>query len=288
MNENSLNDINQKLENLSRRCDSLEKVKSVYEKTIKLNKENILNIQNQLTYLRKEYTTQISQLKLYFSEKLKNIFQQNKEKGKDNNEIINSDKKSDKNDDLLPINNIYEEINKSVEKKLEKLKYDIYVYIANIQKDAKEIITNKGGSLRDRFENTLFNIFSDQNKPIERKNIKELKKLGAALIFEEKVSPFDYTKLFLDRNMKTNDKEINELSRISNAKKEEIILNEMEDLITRKIEEKDENEFIKKFREKYGILEEEFSDKQFKKEIKNNNNEILLIVAILKKLKYLK
>ena len=50
-----------------------------------------------------------------------------------------------------------------------------------------------------------------------------------------------------------------------------------------------EEVFIKEFKEKYGILEGEIGDKELKKEYeKNEKNEIKMLEAVLKKLKYLK
>ena len=288
MNENYINNINKRLEILSKRCDSLEQDNNEYKKKIQLNQENIINLQSQLTFLRKEYTKKINEIKANLLTKLKYLFQnnqQNKEKGQKNNEIINLNN----NDDIINIKYIYEEINKMVQKSLENFKYDIYTFIGTTPKGGEEIINEKGKSLRDKFEYKLYNIFYDQSQNILEKDLNELKKLGTALLIKEKVSPLNYSKFFLDKNMENKDKneEINEIKRINNAKKKEIILVEMEDILIGKIQSNDEKQFIKEFRRKYGISKEEFSDDEIKKEIKNNNDEIQIIEEILKKLKYL-
>ena len=286
MEENYNDDINKKLEILSRRCDSLEKDNNEYKKKIQLNQENIINLQSQLIFLRKEYTKKINEIKANLLTKLKYLFQnnqQNKEKGQKNNEIINLNN----NDDIINIKYIYEEINKMVQKSLDNFKYDIYTFIGTTPKGGDEIINEKGKSLRDKFENKLYNIFYDQSQNILEKDLNELKKLGTALLIKEKVSPLNYSKFFLDKNMDYKNEEINEIKRINNAKKKEIILVEMEDILIGKIQSNDEKQFIKEFRRKYGISKEEFSDDEIKKEIKNNNDEIQIIEEILKKLKYL-
>jgi len=287
MEENYITDINKKLEILSKRCDTLENDNKEYKKKIKLNQENIINLQNQLKFLRTEYKKKIEEIKVNLFVKLKTLFQnikQNKEKG-DNNEIMNLDNY----DDLINIKYIYEQINQMVQKNLENFKYEIYAFIGTTPKGGDEIINEKGKSLRDQFENKLYNIFYDKNQNILDKDIKELKKLGTALLFKEKVSPLEYSKIFLDKNMenKNKDEEINEFTRHSIAKKKGIILVEMEDIIIGKIQTNDEDKFIEEFRDKYGISKDEFNDKDIKKEIKNHKNEIQLIEAILKKLKYL-
>ena len=288
MNENYINNINKRLEILSKRCDSLEQDNNEYKKKIQLNQENIINLQSQLTFLRKEYTKKINEIKANLLTKLKYLFQniqQNKEKGEKINDIINLDN----HDDIINIKYIYEEINKMVQKSLENFKYDIYTFIGTTPKGGDEIINEKGKSLRDKFENKLYNIFYDQSQNILEKDLNELKKLGTALLIKEKVSPLNYSKFFLDENMENKDKneEINEIKRINNAKKKGIILVEMEDILIGKIQSNNEKQFIKEFRRKYGISKEEFSDDEIKKEIKNNNDEIQIIEEILKKLKYL-
>ena len=278
MNENYINNINKRLEILSKRCDSLEQDNNEYKKKIQLNQENIINLQSQLIFLRKEYTKKINEIKDNLLTKLKYLFQnnqQNKEKGQKNNEIINLNN----NDDIINIKYIYEEINKMVQKSLENFKYDIYTFIGTTPKGGEEIINEKGKSLRDKFENKLYNIFYDQSQNILEKDLNELKKLGTALLIKEKVSPLNYSKFFLDKNMENKDKneKINEIKRINNAKKKEIILVEMEDILIGKIQSNNEKQFIKEFRRKNGISKEEFSDDEIKKEIKNNNDEIHII-----------
>ena len=43
MNENYINNINKRLEILSKKCDSLEQDNNEYKKKIQLNQENIIN-----------------------------------------------------------------------------------------------------------------------------------------------------------------------------------------------------------------------------------------------------
>ena len=210
MNENYINNINKRLEIISKRCDSLEQDNNEYKKKIQLNQENIINLQYQLTFLRKEYTKKINEIKANLLTKLKYLFQniqQNKEKGEKINDIINLDN----HDDIINIKYIYEEINKMVQKSLENFIYDIYTFIGTTPKGGEKIINEKGKSLRDKFENKLYNIFYDQSQNILEKDLNELKKLGTALLIKEKVSPLNYSKFFLDKNMDNKNEEINEI-----------------------------------------------------------------------------
>jgi len=157
--------------------------------------------------------------------------------------------------------------------------------LINFEKNKnKKIIDYKGGSLLERFENQLFNIFSNNtNKNIPIEDICNLKKLSAALLIKNKsVKPLvEITKLFLEKNMNLNDTD--DSSKINIKLKREIIHTEIDKVQLRKINKKDKKNFLKEFREKYGILEEEISEKELKYEIeyrKYDENEIIRIVLI--------
>ena len=67
------------------------------------------------------------------------------------------------------------------------------------------------------------------------------------------------------------------------------ILAEMDDILLRKLDNIFEDKYVKEFKEKYGILDEEISDNIIKQEIINQNyNETHVLEAILKKLNYIK
>ena len=185
MEENLVNDINKKLEILSKRCDELEKENINYKNKLQLNQDNIYNLLVQLKILRKEYNKEIIALKENFNQQIQNI---NQIKQKNKNEIIINDE----NNDLFDFKKIKEyikeeiikEINNILQKQLEDLKIEIYLNVEkNILEEKKdkieEIIKYKDGDIKNRFENELFNIFSDKRQEIPEKDIKELKKLGA-------------------------------------------------------------------------------------------------------------
>ena len=69
-----INEINKKLENLSKRCDILEKENIDYKKKLQLNQDNILNLLMQLKVLRKEYNKEIKKLKDNFNKEFDNIY----------------------------------------------------------------------------------------------------------------------------------------------------------------------------------------------------------------------
>ena len=283
MNENTINDINKKFENLTEKCELLEKRNE-------LNENAILNLNTQLKFLREEHKKELDNIKLNFTIQLKNFFNtisQNKAKGKECAEIIIVDQ----NNGIEDIKNMCIEMINKIENEFVNLKYDVLQHLGNTPGNSEkinEIIDDKEVGVVDRFENKLFNIFLDRNKTILHKDLMELKKLGSALLIKEKISPLIATKSFLDKNI-LNKNEINGIVKMSIDMKKGYIFNEMDDILLRKLDNIFEDKYIKEFKEKYGILDEEISDNIIKQEIINQDyHETHILEAILKKLNYIK
>ena len=237
--EININDINEKLESLSKRCEILETNNNEYEARIKRNEVVIVDLNLLLINLRKEYNEKVNELKKGF-EKLGKLLK---------------DKKI-------------------IEKEI----------IINFEKNNnKKIIDYKGGSLLEMFENQLFNIFSNnKNKNIPIEDINKLKKLSAALLIKHKYnkSPLEISKMFLEKNIALNDTD--ESSKINIEMKKSYIYNEINVQI-RNINKNDKENFLKEFREKYGISEEEISENELKYEIeyrKYDEKEIIRVILI--------
>ena len=157
-----------------------------------------------------------------------------------------------------------------------------------IEPKKDEIIKYKDGDIKNRFENKLFNIFSDKRQEIPEKDINELKKLGAAFLIKYKCSPLDVSKVFLKANFQIN-KEIDEISDINNEIKKSNIFVVMDEIMQRKLDINNQTKYLKDFREKYGIEDNEINDKEIIKYMKKfNNDERGVVGAVLKKLKYIK
>jgi flagellar hook-basal body complex protein FliE len=110
MDENTINDINKKFENLTKKCELLEKKN-------KVNENAILNLNTQLKFLREEHKKEVDNIKLNFTIQLKNFFNtisQNKAKGKECAEIIIVDQ----NNGIEDIKNMCIEMINKIEKKL--------------------------------------------------------------------------------------------------------------------------------------------------------------------------
>ena len=289
MDENYINDINKKFENLSKRCDKLENENIDYKKKLELNQTNILNLLKQKELLRNEYKKEINNIVEKFTKQIRDIYQMIP---KNKNEII----LDNENNDLFDIKKIKKDIYNMVEKRLEDFKYQIFSFIGKYlveKKDPKKeqknekIINFEDENIKNRFENKLSNIFIDKGQSIPDKDIKDLKKLGSAILIKYKQSPLIVSKSIIDRKLNDN-KEIDEISRINNELKKGIILIAMDDIIYRKLDKSNPSKFLKDFREKYGIEENEISDEEIKNNmIKYNYNEKKIIDAILKILKYI-
>ena len=153
----------------------------------------------------------------------------------------------------------------------------------------KKIIADNEGTLIEKFENQLFNIFSNnKNKDISIADIYKLKKISAALLIKDKniKSPLEISKLFLERNMNIND--VDESTKINIKMKRSNIYNEINDVQLRRIDKNDKSNFMKEFKEKYGILDEDISEKELKFEIEYRNyNEDEIIKIVLIRLGYI-
>ena len=285
MDKNIINDIYIKLQDLTKKYELLEIINNK-------NKENILNLNKQLNFLRKEYKEELNELKDNYIQQynhLFNIISQNKSIGKENYEIIIVDK----NNDLETIKKKFKEDIRNLEIKIEDLKLDIYYYydksLTNNQNEDK-INNFKGTSVEEIFENKLINIFFSSSKNIPLKDLKDIKKLGYAMLIKNNKIPLDFFHDFYQANIYNNKNKINEFTRLEYEGKRSTILSEIEEISLKTlIDTPYEEVFIKEFKEKYGILEGEIGDKELKKEYeKNEKNEIKMLEAVLKKLKYLK
>ena len=283
MDENTINDINKKFENLTEKCELLEKKN-------KVNENAILNLNTQLKFLREEHRKELDNIKLNFTMQLKNFFNsisQNKAKGKECAEIIIVDQ----NNGMEDIKNMCIGMINKIENKLVNLQYYLLEHLGNTPGNSEKInkiIDDKEGDIVERFENKLFNIFSDKNKTIAKKDLMELKKIGSALLITKKISPLMAAKNFLDQNI-LNNNEISGIVKMNIDLKKGNIFSELDDILLRKLDNIFEDKYIKEFKEKYGILDEEISDNIIKQEIiKQNYNETHILEAILKKLNYIK
>ena len=289
----NINDTNIKLEKLIEKCELLEKVN-------KDNNQIIMFLNTQLKFLRKEYKQELENLKKDFDneiQKIKKILQNEKNRNEkdailmiDKNKVIKNDQKSEKSKDNT------EHREKSKEKKEGKNEYKNEFQKEDIKEQEINKINNEQNlnngyretTILELFENKLSSIFFDQNPYILSKDINDLKKIAGAIIIKGH-GPSEIVSQFLTNNINNFTNELNPGQKnVIENKKKEIFRNLPDSSLLRKIEKKDEKQFIEEFRKKFGITEEDFSSNALKEEIKNNDYDGKNVLkAILKKLNYL-
>ena len=289
MEENPINEINKKLQNLIKRCEALEKENINNKKIIQINKVNILNLLKLQEKLRDEYKREINDLQKYCSQQINKIYQAFS-KNKNENEIIIE---NENNNNLFYSKKIKKEIDDALEVKLQNFKSEIYFYVGQIATKEKEnkkkedIIKYKDKNIINQLENKLNNIFYDKSQEIPDKDIKELKKLGSIILIKHKQIPLDIAKSFIDNNL-SKSKETNGIFKFNFDLKKGVILFQMGDISSEIIDKQNPSQFLKDFRDKYGIEDNDISENELKKIMKKyNNNEKQMIEAVLKKLKYI-
>ena len=313
MNEDVINNINQKLKTLNERYNLIEQKNKYYQEIIETNKNNILNLNFQLKILNRQYKKEIEEMKNSYNEqieKLNKIIIEIKENGKEKNEIlINNEndkvnKMTDKKEKDFQIN-IYQKIkledifekedkNKKIknlnkeekDKKEEKNKKEGKVNKEEKNKKVGEILEFKGNNIFEKFESKLFKFFSeDNNWNINDKN--ELKKIAATFIINGK-STYEVLEDFISNNINNYQAELEEKKKMDFVQKKKEIFELLPDSLT-DIVTKDTKTIIAEFRERYGISENDIKDGEFKNIIvKNDYNKKKILTNILQKLKYLK
>lgn len=287
----NINDTNLKLEKLIKKCELLEKVN-------KDNNQIIIFLNTQLKFLRKEYKQELENLKKDFDneiQKIKKILQKERNEKDailmiDKNKVIKNDQKSEKSKDKT------EHREKSKKKKEGKNEYKNEFKKEDIKEQEINTINNEKNknngyretTILELFENKLSSIFFDQNPYILSKDINDLKKIAGAIIINGH-GPSTIVSQFLTNNINNFTNELNIVQKnVIENKKKEIFRNLPDSSLLRKINKNEEFEFIKDFRKKFGITEEDFSFYDLKNElIKNNYDGKNVLKAILKKLNYL-
>ena len=304
MDEDIINNINKRLDNLESNYKIIEEKNKEYENRIQKNEDLIENLYQLIKGLNIKIKKRLFNLEKDFNKKFKIL--QNKENFEEKNEIVINDKIDHNDNDLFDLNKIYEEMGKIINKKLEE--FEVYLYESlgkklkknlidkkgenketkkNSDKDDKnEIIEFKGKNLVEELESKLTKIMSDKNLTIELNDIIQLKKISATLLIK-KADPLEMINLFFKDNYNNNELDPNKKGDIGNKKVQ--IFNALQDLPLKKIEAiQEEEEYIKEFRDKYGITEKDYDDKSLKKLMaKYKKKEKEIIKDILKKLKYL-
>lgn len=298
MEENGINnnDINSKLDKILQKCELLEKQN---RQNVKKYECIIDNLNTQIKFLRVEFKEQLKELTNIFGQIMQPI------SSKDENIIGNSALlMKDKDDDKMNLKNQNEAVKKKFgifdflskkksEKKEEpkdKEKKDNKKEKKNEENEQKnEIVEYKGKNLVEQLESKLTSILFDQKSTIDINEINELKKISSSIIIKGG-GPLEMINKFFDENFNKSYYEMDQKIKDNLAYKKCLIFNGLQELsLLKKIQTKDIEQYMKEFREKFGITEKDYSDKDLKKLVsKKNYEDKTIITEILKKLKYIK
>ena len=299
-----INNINKRLEELENKYELIKKENIDYKNALKINEQTIINLKIQIDLLKKENQMNIKQLKDYFFKEFKYLKQikENKEifeKGK--NEIIINEK----NNNSIDIKLIHEDIEKMMDKKIQE--FEIYfikllennkIKLKNMKKTEeikiepqkkekkKEKILINGKTIDELLLNKVMKILSEQSSDISIEDMNDLKKFCSTILINGE-DPNSIISKFLNNNF-INSNELEDTFKNNMSTKKIQIFDISNFLLLKKINAKDEQDFIKQFREKYGITENDYPDKKLKKQIKKGKTEIDIFIKILTKIKYLK
>ena len=277
---NKFSSLNEKLINLELNYQKIIKENQIIKEENKSIKEENFNMKKEIEILKNENKNANDRIN-----NLENILTE-KEYGKSKNKIITKEKSST----IINLDTIYEEMNNIINKKLKEFEVNKYHLSTETKKDLKEekkdeFISFKEFSLLEKFENKLTEIFFDQSLKINENIRNELKKISSGMLIKGK-NPLEIANDFFVKNINNNINGIDDEIKDNLASKKAIIFVDLEYISLKKIETKKIEQFIKEFRETYGITEKDIDNKNLAKEIKKQNyDELGIIKLILKKLK---
>ena len=171
--------------------------------------------------------------------------------------------------------------------KKNKKKVDIKKSKTKKNEIKEDIIGFEENSLFDSLENKLIQIFTEKGSDIKTDDMNDFKKICSALLIAE-VEPDERINGFIKINFTNFQNELDENDKTNLAKKKAKVFDGLLNLSLKKIEAKNDKDFIKQFRDKYGITAKEYKDKEIKTLIKSGKQEKDILIEILKKLNFFK
>ena len=218
MNENEINNINQKLDIIIEKNKLLENENEKIKERLLKAETFIKNFNIQLNFLRADYTKLINELKEYYNSKFDYIFKkisQNEEKNNEKNEIIIEEKdeirinkEENKIKNFLDIETAKELIEKTINNKFIEIQnnlLDVMMPKQEVKIDKKK--EKKINENLKKFEDNINNIYKEQSKEISQNLLYDLKKITKALLIQS-VDPLENgDKIFnsFTNNIKIND-----------------------------------------------------------------------------------
>ena len=294
MDDYVLNNINKKLEELENKYELIKKENMEYKRQIKQNEQTIVILNKRIDLIKKENLNYLEKYLIRQFPYLKQIIEDKKNIKKGNNEISINEKKNE----LWDIERIYEEIPIMIDKKIREFEMNFIklleynkIKIKKIKSIEEMKLQPQKSEIKERTIDKLLNvnltkIFSEQSPDINIDDINDLKKICSAILIDKK-EPSVKIKEFLTINLNNYD-ELDENKKTNISLKKTKLFESIQGIfLINDIKTKDEQEFIKQFRNKYGITAKDYSDKKLKKQIKEGKKEIDILIKILTKLKYI-
>ena len=280
-NEININDINKKLDDIIIKNKLLEDENKEFKERFLKAENTIYNLNIQLNFLRKEYKMLISEFQKKYEKQISLIFElisQNNEKNKDKNEII------------IDIKEKKKEKKEKKENKSEDSKSHFFNFFKQKKEKKKEEKTKNKNNITtlDKCDELLSNIFSDESQQISEEHMDEFKKLSKVLLIE-RYDLQNVAQIFFDVNFNKFTEQLNEQEKTNIINKKQNLFLTMDKVSLNGIEYKDDLDFRKKFRTKFGITEKDINDQELDQVIKKNNkDENKIIQKVLKKINYIK
>ena len=293
MEDNDINNMNQKLDKLIEKNELLEKENKDIKARLLKAEDNIKNLNKQQIFMRIEYKKIFHALEEKYITLLDNKFKkiiQNEEKNRnkhEENEIIINEKPNN-NEDLLNFKNINNLIQKSIESKFNEIQNNIWDIFE--QKKEIKIDPKKEKKIDDnikKLEDNLNKIYNNKSEKIPENCINDLKKLTNALLILNKDPLLIGREFFkkLEDNIEKSDENVqnHSIKKLNIMNQLDNILKEFKNILTH-----DDKEFKIKFRIKYGITEKDIKDRKLDNLIKKHNGkEKDMIKELLMNLKYI-
>ena len=293
MEDNDINNMNQKLDKLIEKNELLEKENKDIKARLLKAEDNIKNLNKQQIFMRIEYKKIFHALEEKYITLLDNKFKkiiQNEEKNQnkhEENEIIINEKPNN-NEDLLNFKNINNLIQKSIESKFNEIQNNIWDIFE--QKKEIKIDPKKEKKIDDnikKLEDNLNKIYNNKSEKIPENYISDLKKLTNALLILNKDPLLIGREYFkkLEDNIEKSDENVqnHSIKKLNIMNQLDNILKEFKNILTH-----DDKEFKIKFRIKYGITEKDIKDRKLDNLIKKHNGkEKDMIKELLMNLKYI-
>ena len=294
MDDDVINNINKKLDELENKYEIIKKENMEYKRQIKQNEQTIVILNKRIDLIKKENLNYLEKYLIRQFPYLKQIIEDKKNIKKGNNEISINEKKNE----LWDIERIYEEIPIMIDKKIREFEMNFIklleynkIKIKKIKSIEEMKLQPQKSEIKERTIDKLLNvnltkIFSEQSPDINIDDINDLKKICSVLIINKR-EPSEKIREFLNINLINNFNELDENQMINISSKKTKVFQSIEHIeLLKEIKAKGEEEFIKQFRDKYGITEKDYNDKKLKKQINKGKKEIDILKKILTELKY--